>query len=46
MWTRSFVWVKDNSVMSVRCGKQIHSRCAGLKRVMQKKFGVFACMKY
>ena len=28
--------VKANLVLCVRCGKEIHGRCAGVKRVTQK----------
>ena len=37
--------VKANSVLCVKCGKWIHSRCAGVKRITQKFSGNFACRK-
>ena len=35
--------VKANLVLCVQCGKWIHGRCAGVKRVTPKKVKKFAC---
>ena len=37
--------VKANSVLFVHCGKWIHDRCAGVKRVTAKFSGNFVCRK-
>ena len=37
--------VMANSVLCVQCGKLIHGRCAGLKRLAAKVLGDFACRK-
>ena len=38
--------VKANSVLCVQCGKWIHSRCAGVKRVTPKYSRNLACRIY
>ena len=38
--------VKANSALCVPCGKRIHSRCAGVKRVTTKLTRNCACRKY
>ena len=37
--------VKANSVLCVQCGEQIHGRCSGIKRVMEKVLKNFTCRK-
>ena len=37
--------VKANSVLCVQCGKFIHGRCAGVKRVTTKFSRNFVCRK-
>ena len=37
--------VKVNSVLCVQCGKWIHGRCAGVKRVTTKFSRYFTCRK-
>ena len=36
---------KANSVLCLQCGKLIHGRCAGVKRVTQKSSRNFTCRK-
>ena len=38
--------VKAHSALCVPCGKWIHGRCAGVKRVMPIFSGNFTCWKY
>ena len=37
--------IKANSVLCLQCGKWIHGRCAGVKRVTQKFDTNFTCRK-
>ena len=37
--------VKANSVLCFQCGKLIHGKCAGVKRVTPKFYGNFACRR-
>ena len=37
--------VKANSVLCLQCGKWIHGRCAGVKRLLPKLSRNFACRK-
>ena len=37
--------VNANSVLCLQCGKSIHSRCAGVKRVTPKISRNFTCRK-